>query len=465
MTSRRRSRTDQNVWGSNREAALDGMFSAMRDETARVLGRDDISIGTESDALVVGLPLPALCLRYLFQCTVFPLSRILQITGEEGSCKSAFQFEMMRWHHVYGGGSVFIENELKDSPTLRHAVLQYNEQYLARHEHITTYSLEGWMDALTAAMNIARTYQDSVDGPGHTVPIMFSVDSLMATAPEESIDKILKEGHAMRGFALAANLISTYMKTMPRQIQTYPFTICGTNHLKPGTDYMGRPTASVPGGKSVKFMETYEIEMHRAPSGDIDKLDYGGIRCKMITRKNSLGPSRKQIMAEFLWWRQDVRGRMRQCMAWDWDTATVNLLLSFATASGKKTIYNELMDVCRISAKNKQMAKCPTLGIDDYVEYRVIGAALERRPDLLSQMYNILGIEERRAFRPGMDYRDLLTEEVEAGEQAAQNLYENIDNMPTPDPDILDLTGSVVPPEDDSPAQPGEEGYDDGLDE
>lgn len=447
--TRRRRAPRQSPWdGDQRDSSIDGMFESMRQQASLELGRNDISIGMESEAMLVGLPLPALSLRYLFQSTVFPLSRIIQVTGEEGSCKSAFQFEMMRWHHVYGGGSVFIENELKDSPELRHSILQWNEQWLRRHEIIKTYDLEGWQEALTKFTRIAQEQQDAQGGPGHTIPIMFSVDSLMATAPREQIEKIRKEGHASRNYALAANLIAAYMRTMPEFIQAYPFTICGTNHLKPSTDFMGRPTHTIPGGKSVKFMETYEIEMHRAPSGDIDKLDYGGIRLRMVARKNSLGPSRKQIVAELLWWYEDINGMMKQRTAWDWDTATIDLLLSFDTAKGKKTLYNALQEICRIVVKNKgkRLATCPTLGLNEPVEYRQIGAALESRPDIMAEMYPILGIQQRRGFQPGIDYRDLLaTAQQEAADQHAA-LYTNIENMPTPDADTLDPSGAAVPP-------------------
>lgn len=446
-----RRRASQSRWmGAERDVLLDGMFVAMQEEASNDLGRDDISIGTAAEALLVGLPLPALCLRYLLQSTVFPLSRIIQITGEEGSAKSAFQFEIMRWHHVYGGGSVFIENENKDSPELRYSLLQWDQQWLRRHEFIQTYSLEGWQDALTTFTDVARGQQDHVDGPGHTIPIMFSVDSLMATAPQEQIDKIEKEGHASRNFALAANLIASYMRTMPQRIKTYPFTICGTNHLKPATDYMGRPTHTIPGGKSVKFMETFEIEMHRAPSSDIDKLDYGGLRTRIVARKNSLGPSRKQIVAEMLWWYEEVDGVVRQRTAWDWDTATVDLLLSFETAKGKKTLYNHLRDICRIIPKSKRERKatCPTLGINEPVEYRQIGAILERRPDILGQIYAVLGIQQRLAFQPGLDYRDLLQQEQDAGVQATAALYEHPEDLPSPDADVLDPVGAAIPPSD-----------------
>jgi len=392
-------------------------------------------------------------LRYLFQSTVFPLSRIIQVTGEEGYCKSAFQFEMMRWHHVYGGGSVFIENELKDSPELRYSLLQWNPTWLARHELIQTHFLEEWQDALTKFTAIAKQQQDMDGGPGRTIPIMFSVDSLMATAPRESAEKIEKEGFATRSFALAANLISSYMRTMPSRIENYPFTICGTNHLKPSTDFMGRPTSTVPGGKSIKFMETFEIEMARAPSPDINRLEYGGIRVRLLAKKNSLGPSRKQIAADMLWWRNYVGDTVRQHTAWDWDTASVDLLLSFAESTekdkaGKKTLYNHLRDVVRIDVTNRgsRMATAPSLGFTEPVEFRRIGAALERRPDLLEQLYGLLGIQRRLAFQPGLDYRDLLAADLEAGEVAAETFYGEVEEMPHADATSLDPAGTVVAP-------------------
>jgi RecA/RadA recombinase len=450
----RRRQTRENQWeGERREGSIDAMFGSIRDQANEKLGRSDISLGTESENVLVGLPLPALALRYLFQSTVYPLSRITQITGEEGSCKSSLLYEIFRWHMVYGGGACFIENELKDSPELRHSILQWNPTYINRTEVCKTHSLEEWQKSLTTFLNIVKKTQDDRGGPGRTIPVAFGIDSLMATGPEEEIKKILKEGHASRNFALAALLISQYMKTMPEQIRDYPVSIIGTNHLKPATDYMGRPTANIPGGKSVKFMETYEIEMKRAPSADINLVDYGGIKLKLTARKNSLGPSRKQIGAELLWWYEEEpeTGLLRQQTAWDWDTASVELLLSFGAAgSGKKTIYNRLMDVCHIQVTSirDRLAICRDLGITEPVHYRVIGAALERRPDILANLYPVLSILPRRSFQPGIDYTLAREQAIAEGEQQAESLYENIDNLPTPDADVLDPTGSTVLPDD-----------------
>lgn len=450
----RQRRTAANLWDTDRENQLDDMFSVMRTKAADKLGRNDISIGTEAEALIVGLPLPALCLRYLYQSTVLPLSRIHHLTGEEGSCKSSYMYEMMRWHMVYGGGVAFMENENKDSPTLRHSILQWNERWIRRIEKIPTRSLEEWQSALTHFLTIAKEQQDADGGPGRTVPIMFALDSLMSTGPEEEIKKILETGHASRNFALAALLISQYMKTMPNQIRDYPFSVVSTNHLKPSTDFQGRPTANIPGGKSVKFMETYEIEMKKAPSPDIDLVDYGGLRVKFTSRKNSLGPSRKQIIAELLWWNDvdPTDGMMKQQTAWDWDSASISLIMSFKKAKGKMKIYNNIKDIVHIVVTNegKRMAKCAQLNITEPVHFREIGAALERRPELLSQIYPQLGIATYGTFEPGTDYREIQDREVVAGEIATATLYDNIDNLPTPDIADLDTTNSPsLPTEDD----------------
>ena len=431
----RRARSAGSAWtGAERDVTLNGMFESMTRQGQQELG-GNISIGSQAEANLVGLPLPALCLRYLFQSTILPLSRIYQITGEEGSAKSAFLYEVMRWHMVYGGGSVLAENENKDSPELRNSLLQWREDWLARLIVKPTYSLEEWQDVFTTFVNIAKNQQDATGGSGRTVPICFAVDSLMATAPQSEIDAVNKDGHASRGFALAANLIARYMRTMPERIQAYPFTVFGTNHLKPATDPMGRPTANIPGGKAVKFMETYEIEMKKGMNHDIDLLEYGGLRIKFVARKNSLGPSRKSIHAELLWWyADDGHGNFKQQTAWDWDTATVDLLMSFENAKGKKTIFNRLKEITGIdvASRSQRLAYSPILGIPKTapVLYRQVGAALEARPDLLAQVYQVLGITQRRMFQPGMDYRQMLTDASSEARSRTEELYQDVAGLP-----------------------------------
>ena len=264
------------VWDGTdtRGEALNGLFAGLVDKCRQTLG-GDISVGAIVDANLIGLPLPALSLRYLFGGTTFPLSRMMQITGEEGSAKSAFLYDVFRWHMTYGGGAILAENENKDSPELRMGILQWNPDWIARMVKSSTHSLEDWQNLFSTAMDNCISMMDAKDGPGRTIPFCFGVDSLMSTAPQSEIDQVRKDGFAMRGYALAANLIARYMRTMPDRIRDYPFTMVGTNHLKPSTDARGLPTSNIPGGKAVKFMETFEIEMKRAYGKyDIDLLKY-----------------------------------------------------------------------------------------------------------------------------------------------------------------------------------------------
>jgi len=403
--AKRRRKADQ--WaGEVREQNLNGMFAAMRDQAQADMG-DEISIGVEAQSSLVGLPLPALSLRYLFQSTMLPLSRIIQIIGQEGSAKSAFLYEVFRWHMFYGGGAVLAENENKDSPELRHSLLMWNEEWINRLMVKKTHSLEEWQDVFTYfSKNMAKT-MDAADGPGRTFPFAIAVDSLMATAPQAEIEQVEKDGHAVRGYALAANMIARYMRTMPRRIQDYPFTVIGTNHEKPGTDARGIPTSSVPGGKAVKFMETYEIGMKKASTGaDIDKAEYQGLRVDMKARKNSLGPSRKMITAELQWWMaEDASGEWRQHTAWDWHSASTEMLLKLENVSGKKTLYNNIRDLLGLKPQRSNRKCAATeIGLEDAVDYRTLAATLENHPDKLRQLYPMLGITERYPFQPGVDY-------------------------------------------------------------
>lgn len=460
MASRRRHMSEWAV-PDTRETQLDQMFGTMRDHVQERTGLVT-SIGSEAETLVVGLPLPALCLQYVFQSTVFPLSRVVQITGEEGSAKSAFLYEMMRWHMTYGGGGVLAQNELKDSPDLRASILEWREQWLNRCDVTDTHSMEEWQKVWTFASQIAKQTLDAEGGPGRTVPILFGCDSVTATAPEAEIADMEKDGFAKRGFALLANLISRYMRSVPKRIEGYPFTYVGTNHLKPSTDYRGLPTANIPGGKSLKFYETYEIEMHKHPHPDIDRLDYCGLRLIIKIRKNSLGPSRRQFVAEMLWWTTVVDGVQRQNTIWDWDTATIDLLLRFDTDKGKKALYKALRDICDINVVSRADRTCwsRALGIpkDDPQPYRTAGRLLEERPDLKLQMFPLLGIIQRSAFQPGVDYRELLAAARAGAQQEARNLYSTPENLPTVRGDESDecsipLESDVSPDPSENPAE------------
>lgn len=274
--------------------------------------------------------------------------------------------------------------------------------------------MEEWMDFISATMANTTAEYERKGGPGATWPMLIGVDSLTATAPESEIETIETSGHSTRGFALMANLISRYMRFMPGVVMDNPFTVIGTNHLKPGTDLRGLPKDAVPGGMSVKFMETYEFKLKRI--ADIEKAKYSGITIEFTAKKNSLGQSRRKVKADMIWWRgQAPDGSVRQETAWDWDTAAIELLLSYENAKGKRGLWRELQEVCDINVVNRKQKKAYSseLGVlkDAPVTYRALGAKLEQRPDVLEKLYPLLGISQRPVWDQSVPFLQALSAE------------------------------------------------------
>lgn len=458
----KRKRVDRvSIWvGAGREAATDGMFAAAAQAVSDATGLKGVCLGSEQEDAQVGLPLPALCLRYLFQSTVLTLGRVIQLAGRFGSCKTAFLNELMRWHMVYGGGGALAECENKDAQLMRKSILEYNPMWLRRIEFGEANTLQQWQQFLTASLIQFQTALDMPGGPGRTIPICFGIDSLTAVDSQTEIDKTTEAGHASLGYAVQANLITRYMRqAVVERLRGYPFTICGTNHLKQKIEATtnGMPPGNKsPGGEAVNFMATFLIEMNRIQ--DVATMQYEGIRVGFKLEKNSIGPSRKRIEAELLWWWEPdpiSPGNFRQRIAWDWHTATIDLLNSFSDPkSKKKTLGAMLKEITGLVKDTKSTSHSRILGYSEPTENRLLGLALEARPDLLDQMYPLLGINRYSVFQPGMDYQQMLTDAQQRIADAAP-IYE-----PTQLPTIQEQYAGPsadfdpeAPPEDDVPTE------------
>lgn len=379
-----------------------GMFSIMREKIAHS------NVDTEVGIPVVGLPL-----RWLMSAVYFPLGKLMQINGPEGSCKSSLATEFIRLHMMAGGGGVVAENEYKDYEPLRKGIWLYNPDWLQFYDKQQTTYIEEWQEYLTRSMRLSRDYQLAAGGPGKTIPLCWLVDSVMGTPPLAEVNKIMKDGYATIGYAVGAQLISRYLRAVPTMVKGFPFTSIYTNHAQPGMPtpgampWMPVPTVT-PGGKRLGFMETFEFEMERV--ADIDKLEYSGVRLRIRAKKNSFGDSRKKALVDFLWWDVGTGEERKRLFAWDWHTASIDLILSFENIEGKKTLYNNLQDVLHIGVKSKGARKgwSDALGVprSSPASFRTLGYKLERSPELLDQVYEILGIYKNKVFEPGLAARD-----------------------------------------------------------
>ncbi len=262
---------------------LDACLASVLDHAKIQFGEDRVFTGSESEARLVGIYLPGLSLRYLYQCNIMPLSRMEQIVGVQESCKSAFLYEKYRWIRCNGGKNYHIENESKDSDSLRMSMMNYDRNAV---DLLISESLDDWQRFLTYLLR-----DDTVKGGllgnkeqpgiGKICPIGFGVDSLTAKASLEVQNKINMDGFAGRVHPVDALKLSSYLKCMPQKLVNWPFWFGAINHLKPSKTQTGAITYNVPGGYSVKFQETFETRLQRI--GDIDNVGEQGVLLKFVT--------------------------------------------------------------------------------------------------------------------------------------------------------------------------------------
>lgn len=393
----------------------DCLLTIIKDAKER-FGEEKIFTGRESEARLVGIYMPALSLRYLYQSNITPLSRMEQITGTQESCKTAFLIEKYRWIRCNGGKSYHIENESKDSDALRMSIMNYDYNAV---ELFISESLEEWQQYLTFLLG-DKTLKAMLKGtkerpgPGKTVPLGFGVDSLTAKASREIQTKMEESGFADRVHPIDAMKLSTYLKYMPQKLVGWPFWLGCTNHLKPTKGATGAIDYHTPGGYSIKFQETFEVRMQRI--ADIDSGDNGSL-IKFVTQKNSLGPGRKTITAAFRWFFDRETGR--QHSYWDWHSATIDLLDKGLKTGALRSACMNVVDIrTKVSGGKKVWSKVLDIPESDAVPYSVAGAMLETKPELIKELHKILGVREYSIFKPGVDYSQQLKDSVVAIERA-----------------------------------------------
>lgn len=421
-------RKKQQVVATDVEAHTAGMLTSMMSG----LGKNEnikgfnVGAGLPDD---VCIPFPALCLRFLFQYEGLPLSRAIELAGEEGSCKSALLNEIAKWVIDSSGMYVYAENENKDTRALRSALYHWDQSRISRVLDYKTTAMQDWQRFVTANIENAKEYQTREDGPGKTVPLIIGVDSLTSTATEQRVEATIKAGHGGRGYADHALVLSDYLRALPQMFKGFPFIFAGTNHLKPGTTPQGIPTESVPGGKSMKFMSTFRIRT--VAKKPIDKQHLQGKVIELCMRKNSVGPNGKKFLVNFVWTRvKSAAGDSVQYASWDWHTASIMLLLTFKEAYIRNPI-KELTGIVSLNAA-RCLGYSPVLGVprDKPVTYYELSQLLEQRPEILQELYHILGISTSHMFQPGVCFDKQRAAATEAMAKVVASRYANTALLP-----------------------------------
>ncbi|MCI0420758.1 MAG: hypothetical protein L0312_16280 [Acidobacteria bacterium] len=330
--------------------AMDAFMRGQADEARKQYGHKKVFVGQQSENLVVCVPIftsddgypGCLPFEFLVAQDGFPLGLIIQLVAKHGIGKSALLAEFFRWFDAAGGGGELKECETKFNPHWYRSIMgdeSFNRLVVSRCS-----SVEDWQDKLTFGVRTMKSRLEGTKkepGPGRTVPIIFGVDSIMGKQSEETQEKILGKrtakgtrgetgsGHASRGYPIEAQVITRYIRTIPDELDDWPFSIVLVNHLRITTDDMGNQQRQKSGGEQVNFQESFELELRRAPGPKkIECSQFEGFGVEIGCEKNSFGPTHRRIQTRLLWWEVEdpETGDWKQKTVWDWDWSTVHLL-------------------------------------------------------------------------------------------------------------------------------------------
>lgn len=374
-------------------------FSTQMDTAQGMLGRRDRYIGSESQEVVIGLPFKAFSLRYLFQNDCFPLSRMTELYGPSGSCKTALLFEIFKWHVDNKGGYVYNLTEARDTPDLRSSIIGHDVD--KGFPTFTCASVEEWQRSITAWL-LKSSDMFPVKG-SCPFPVAIGVDSLTGVTTDGDISDIWENGAASIGFAKSANIINTYCKFMFNEIRVWPFSFIGVNHMKIASDKRGFTYKKAPGGDALTYHATIKILTELKDK--IEKLNESVRVVNLTMEKNSLSNAgeNRQLLVNMKWTMDD---NGVQHTVWDWHEASIAAINSLSPT--KKAHVCKLLELDNID-KSKRTADCGVLGLTK-TSWSEISQAIEANEEVRKALDHMVGIRKRRPFEIGVPYYDQMTE-------------------------------------------------------
>lgn len=420
---------------------IDNMIKSLAHRARQQYGSSSVFLGSQSESLLIGIPMiggyeedasaypNCLPMEFLLSQSVFPLGLVTQLVGKTAVGKSALLAEISRWFFLANGMAVILESETKFNPQWYSSIL--GKRFFDSTTILRCQSLEDWQRKLTWAINTVKsdmTGTKTSPGPGRVYPVLFGVDGLTSKSSEESQEKIfgsLKQdglrgsgqGYAGRGFSTEALSLTKYFRSLPQEMDCWPFSFVGVNHVKYRKSEMGFDERHKPGGEHLNFQESFEIEVskHGGARKIIECKDWEGFALVLSCEKNSFGPTGRKITTRIRWWHEQEGDNLwRQVTVWDWDWATVHLLWSLLLPESRHSrLRSELKaaDIhidCPKTSDVENLAWSKTLGMtrEDARPWSEVGAMIRKNPEVVSRIRTALKIVNR----PVMQKRDYLAQ-------------------------------------------------------
>ena len=353
----------------------------------------------DSDVLFVGLPFKHLSLMYLFDSTVFPLSKVVGFAGAPKSMKSALGFEIMRWFAEANGYGFLAECEGgKYSPSLHKSIVGPRLWDEDRFAIKCCATIQEAQEFLTSVTKLVKT-----ENPERNVPYCLMIDSLVGAGTEEGAAQLFKDGSlGERGFPREALAWSGFFRNFPASLTSWPISFVFINHLKQGIDSRGGPPIErVSGGDRQIFHSAFVINVYRRGKDSHETIEKDGetqylpndtrtIRLK--TWFTSGGTDGRDIRTDFTWYTENGEQK-----SWfDWEGSTAYLLSELQEDKSRSGDRSTLADHCDVAETNKRFSS-KKLGVSK-VSATELGKAAEADAKLIDELQAFWGIHKHPQF-------------------------------------------------------------------
>lgn len=378
-------------------------------------------MGSEINELVVGIPLPALSLMYLFDSDVFPLGKTVGFAGAPQAQKSSLLFEIIRWFQGLGGYGKIVECEgNKVSPTLIASIVGQ-----ARFQQVM---IDPCRTIDEARKRIVHTLEFlKKHDPEKKIPFILGLDSATGATDDETVEKLMGDAdYSGRSFPITALYYTQLLKVLSAEMAGWPFSFVFTNHLKEKpSDMPGMPARKgMPGGQALMFHGSYVFWLTRIGSEQHMTRVVNGeaISCPVETRKlllecfkTSLGTDGRRITVDFHWWHENGH----QVSMFDWSAATARMLYGMQDKEsaelkqfrGIKMLRGGLGDMLDITMSDQRFTS-KKLGLSKLNDHD-FGEAVHADPKLMEQLIEFMHIKRHPVLASVADRAKVLTAKIE----------------------------------------------------
>lgn len=364
---------------------------------------------------ILGLPLDAPALMYLFQSDVLPLRHLLQLSGPPGAGKTTFMFDLMRrFCSMWGGFAFLADTEGKFNAHMVQAVLQESYSRFKAKHCATNHEWRSYIfNMLYKAPEIPNIFQ---------TPFIIGVDSISAKIAGV-MEKMKKNEDLGPGYGYAhdASANGQMLGAIQSCMAHLPVLMVFIAHqvLDMGDKQVsGSPRAA--GGRKNRYLEMFEMHVDRM-GAPIDNAQFRGYKQIISSQKSSAGEGKgfRKIITRILWSHvEDAEGNEREVLAYDWDWAFVNLLLDIKSPDVKGVGYLKerlrKFDINVQSVKSGDLENLATaksmLGIKDPISWSEMGRAIRENADVMERVKKALTIHSFAAMKPGENFMTRLND-------------------------------------------------------